>query len=124
MSTDNPNQDPFAVPSGTPQQQADPFAVPGQADDPFAAPDIQRNSWAPHRGSKVLIFGVLGMVVCFPFGIAAWVMGTADLKRMQAGEMDPGGRGVTTAGKIVGTVATFLNPLAILVNLAPLLENM
>ena len=125
MSTDNPNQDPFAVPGGAPQQpQSDPLAAPGQAEDPFAAPEIQRNSWAPHRGSKVLMFAVFGMVLCFPFGIAAWVMGTTDLKRMQAGEMDPSGRGVTTAGKIVGTVATFLNPLAILVNLAPLFDKM
>lgn len=113
MSTDNPNQDPFAVPSGTPPPQADPFAVPGQADDPFAAPDIQRNSWAPHRGSKIMTFAILGIVIPLGgivFGIIAWKMGGGDLEQIRDGKMDPTGRGVTMAGKIVGTVATFANP--------------
>lgn len=62
----------------------------------------------PHRGVLVLVFGILGLVVCFPFGIAAWVMGSGDLKQMAAGAMDPEGRSLTNAGRICGMIATIL----------------
>jgi len=62
----------------------------------------------PHRGTMILVFGILGLVVCMPLGIVAWVMGSGDLKKMDAGLMDPEGRGTTQAGKIIGMVATIL----------------
>jgi hypothetical protein len=62
----------------------------------------------PHRGTLILILGILGLVVCQPIGIAAWVMGNTDLKEMDAGTMDPSGRGTTQAGKICGMIASIL----------------
>ena len=62
----------------------------------------------PHRGTLILVFGILGIVSCFPLGIAAWVMGKRDLKEMDAGIMDPSGRGNTNAGRICGTIGTLL----------------
>lgn len=62
----------------------------------------------PHRGTMILVFGILGLVICMPLGIVAWVMGSGDLKKMDAGTMDPEGRGITQAGKIIGMVATIL----------------
>jgi hypothetical protein len=62
----------------------------------------------PHRGTLILVLGILGMVVCGPLAIAAWVMGSGDLKEMDAGTMDPGGRGTTQAGKICGIIGTIL----------------
>ena len=62
----------------------------------------------PHRGTLILILGILGLVVCGPCGIAAWIMGNNDLKEMDAGAMDPSGRGVTQAGKICGMIASIL----------------
>ena len=59
----------------------------------------------------ILVFGILGLVVCFPFGIVAWVMGSTDMKAMDAGTMDPEGRSTTQAGKIIGMIATLLNIL-------------
>ena len=56
----------------------------------------------------ILVFGILGLIVCFPFGIAAWVMGNSDLRAMRAGQMDPTGEGVTQGGRICGMVATIL----------------
>ena len=53
----------------------------------------------------ILIFGILGVVCCFAFGIAAWVMGNGDLSEMDAGRMDATGRGLTVAGKIIGIVS-------------------
>ncbi|HEY3102298.1 MAG TPA: hypothetical protein VGJ69_01820 [Pyrinomonadaceae bacterium] len=59
-----------------------------------------------HRGVSILVFGILGLVLCQLFGIAAWTMGNADLKEMDEGRMDSGGRDLTKAGRICGMVAT------------------
>ena len=71
----------------------------------------------PHRGTMILVFGILGFIVCFPFGIVAWVMGNTDLKAMDAGTMDPEGRGTTQAGKIIGIIATILTVLSIIIGI-------
>lgn len=42
-----------------------------------------------HRGVTILVFGILGLLVCQLLGIAAWVMGNEDLREMDAGWMDP-----------------------------------
>ena len=62
----------------------------------------------PHRGTVVLVFGILSFVVCPFFGIAAWVMGNTDLREMAYGRMDPSGRDITQAGRICGIVGTVL----------------
>jgi hypothetical protein len=62
----------------------------------------------PHRGTLILILGILSLVICAPLGIAAWVMGSGDLKEIDAGTMDPAGRGTTQAGKICGIIGTVL----------------
>ncbi|MAI67055.1 MAG: hypothetical protein CMJ26_04170 [Phycisphaerae bacterium] len=67
----------------------------------------------PHRGTMILVFGILGLITCFPLGIAAWVMGNGDLKKMDAGVMDPDGRGSTQAGKIIGMISVLLAILGI-----------
>lgn len=63
----------------------------------------------PHRGTMILVFGILGLVVCFIFAIVAWVMGNRDLQEMRAGVMDRSGEGLTNAGRILGIVAAILN---------------
>ena len=62
----------------------------------------------PHRGTLILVFGILGLVVCVIFGVAAWVMGSGDLKQMQAGVMDRSGEGLTRAGMICGMISVIL----------------
>lgn len=62
----------------------------------------------PHRGVVVLVLGILGLVVCVILGIVAWVMGNGDLRKMDAGQMDPSGRGMTNAGRICGMVSVIL----------------
>lgn len=68
----------------------------------------------PHRGAVVLVLGILGLLLCFILGIVAWVMGTGDLHEMAEGRMDPSGRGLTQAGKILGIIATCLGILGVL----------
>ena len=66
----------------------------------------------PHRGTMILIFGIVGIVLtCFPLGIAAWVMGNSDLKAMGRGEMDKSGQGTTQAGKVCGIISVALAAL-------------
>ena len=73
----------------------------------------------PHHGTMILIFGILGLIgVCWPLGIVAWVMGNGDLKAMDAGAMDPSGRGLTNAGRICGMIATILMIIGALVVIA------
>jgi hypothetical protein len=60
----------------------------------------------PHRAPQILVLGILSLAVCLPLGVVPWVMGAKDLKEMEAGTMDPDGRGMTQAGKICGIAAT------------------
>ena len=72
----------------------------------------------PHRGTLILILGILSLVVCgFFAGIPAWIMGSKDLKEMNAGIMDPEGRGITTAGKICGMISCIMTIVAIVVSI-------
>lgn len=68
----------------------------------------------PHRGTLILVLGILGLLVCAPLGIAAWVMGNTDLGEIKGGLMDPEGRSLTEAGRICGIIATILFGLSLL----------
>lgn len=62
----------------------------------------------PHRGTLILVLGILGILCCFVCGIVAWVLGNQDMKDMAAGTMDPTGLGMTKAGKILGIISVVL----------------
>ncbi len=67
----------------------------------------------PHRGVMILVFGILGIVICVIFGIVAWVMGGGDLRAMAEGRMDPTGEGLTKAGRICGMISVALTIVGI-----------
>jgi hypothetical protein len=69
----------------------------------------------PHRGTLVLVLGILGIVCCMPCGIVAWVLGNQDMKDMAAGTMDPTGMGMTKAGKILGIISVVLAVIGLIV---------
>jgi hypothetical protein len=69
----------------------------------------------PHRGVLILVFGILSLVLCQLFGIAAWVMGNTDLQEIDMGRMDPSGRDLTKAGRICGMVGTGILILQVVV---------
>lgn len=62
----------------------------------------------PHRGGAILALGIVGLTVCVICGIIAWVMGNTDLREIDAGRMDPAGRGNTSAGRICGMISVIL----------------
>jgi len=83
-----------------------------QMDDYDDAPSGRRVE--PHRGVMILVFGILGFVVCVIFGIVAWVMGKSDLDKMKRGVMDREGETLTKVGYILGMVATILAVVGII----------
>ncbi|MCB9914328.1 MAG: hypothetical protein H6828_04140 [Planctomycetes bacterium] len=62
----------------------------------------------PHRGITLIVVGLLGLVVCGVFGPVVWVMARRDLAEMNAGTLDPAGRGLTVAGAVLGVLGTLL----------------
>ena len=76
----------------------------------------------PHRGSMILTFGIIGVACCFPFGIAAWVMGHSDIKSIDSGVMDPSGRSMTNGGKICGIISVIITVLGCGINALSLLS--
>jgi hypothetical protein len=92
---------PFASDSTVPVQAANPYSSPRSA-GPLS------RSFRPHRGGVILALSLLGFICCQLFSIAAWVMGHADMKEINAGRMDPEGRGLTQAGMIIGIIGTVL----------------
>ena len=63
----------------------------------------------PHRGTLILVLGILSLVLCgFFTGIPAWIMGKGDLAKIKDGMMDPEGEGMTKAGMICGMISCIL----------------
>src|SRR5262249_29003640 len=103
-------------------------------DDPPRRRRRSRSSrGAPHRGTLIMILGlisdvcVLGSLLgfcCGPLallgaislglGIPAWVRGSRALARVMGGEMDDRGRGMTMTGFICGIVGTILSILILI----------
>jgi hypothetical protein len=70
----------------------------------------------PHRGSSIQTMGILSIVfgLCCPLvgvilGIVALTMASSDLPKMQNGEMDASGEGMTRTGKTCAIVGMILS---------------
>jgi predicted Zn finger-like uncharacterized protein len=83
-----------------------------------------RRDAVPHRGTLILVLGILSIVLCGFFGPVAWVMGHNDLNEIRAGRMDPDGEGTTRGGEICGMVGTVLLVLQVLCICVPGLISM
>jgi hypothetical protein len=90
---------------------------PWEQRDRWGGPRVRRDS-EPHRGTLILVLGIVSVVmfsfcglIGLPLGIMALVMGRRDLKKMSQGEMDPAGEGNTRAGMICGIIGTVLNAI-------------
>jgi predicted Zn finger-like uncharacterized protein len=83
-----------------------------------------RRDAVPHRGTLILVLGILSIVVCGFFGPVAWVMGSNDLNEIRAGRMDPEGESSTQAGQICGMIGTGLLVLGLVCFCLPGLVGM
>jgi hypothetical protein len=73
-----------------------------------------RRDLAPHRGTAVLILGILSLVVLpIIFGPIAWIMANNDLREMRAGRMDRSGESNTNAGRICGIIGTVMGGIGL-----------
>ncbi|MDA7980077.1 MAG: DUF4190 domain-containing protein [Pirellulales bacterium] len=104
--------------AGAAQQQAS-QQMGTAAGSPYAAPQTPSHMTPgaytnpgshllPDRGATILVLGLLGLLLCAFLGIPAWIMGSSDLKEIDAGRRDPTGRGMTQAGMILGIIACVL----------------
>ncbi len=75
---------------------------------------MQTGYETPHRGVLILVLGILGLIFCQVFSPFAWIMGKGDMEKIDAGRMDPEGRGMTQAGMICGIVGTAILVLVLL----------
>jgi hypothetical protein len=73
----------------------------------------------PHRGTLILVLGILSLVLCAFTAIPAWIMGKGDLAKIKDGIMDPEGQGMTKAGMICGMICCII--YAVLIGLIILL---
>jgi hypothetical protein len=70
----------------------------------------------PHRGQLIMILGIASIPAFFigggitglGLGIAAWVMGSMDLREMEEGRMDPSGESETNTGRLCGMITTIV----------------
>jgi len=85
---------------------------------PMAMPYPPQVYLPPGNATTVLVVGVLSLLLCSLLGPVAWAMGNAELRRIDAGQVSPFGRGSASAGRVLGIVATVILGCALLVLLA------
>ncbi|MHC4694905.1 MAG: CCC motif membrane protein [Planctomycetota bacterium] len=85
--------------------------------EPTSSQPQTQQPLAPHRGTLILVFGILSIVCCLIFGIVAWVMASKDLKEMAAGRMDPSGQGITKAGMICGIIGIVWQAVGLIIQI-------
>lgn len=118
-----PPAPPRPAPAAAPSWETPSAPAPGRADESVRnrGGDARHDegyrrsaNLAAHRGTLILILGILGLVAFGPLGIVAWVLGNSDLKEIREGRMDPEGEGLTNAGRICGMIASILMGVGLL----------
>jgi hypothetical protein len=109
----DPNQTPPTPPPSWGGQQPG-YPQPGYGQQPGYGYGQQAMPSSHPQGTTILVLGILGLLVCSPLGIAAWVMGNKAQAEMKA---QPGimftNEGQIKAGKICGIIATVLMILSL-----------
>ena len=60
------------------------------------------------QATTILVLGILSLICCGLIGIAAWIMGTNELKAIDEGRRPPENRGTANAGRICGIIGVAL----------------
>lgn len=120
-----------SVPLSSPQGFSAPTPPPGSPAsggpvNPYSAPpsfagdaayQSRPNYGTPHRGTTVLVLGILGVTCCFICAPIAWIMGNNDMKAINNGTMDPTGKTQTQVGMILGIIGTILGGCGIVLQI-------
>lgn len=99
-----PNQQPNQQPYGAPQAYGAP-----QGYQPYGAPGAY--TAYPHKSNAGVALGlsIAGFVCCGLIAIPGLIMGRNEVKAIDAGQADPGQRGLAMAAYIVGGIVVALN---------------
>jgi uncharacterized membrane protein len=89
---------------------ANPYQSPGYR----GSPNQTTNYVRPHNGVVILLMGIFGIVFCPILSIVAWVMGSNELDAIKRGRVDPAGKGLATAGMVLGIVNVVFYIFAVL----------
>ena len=102
---------PTPLPSYAAAQSTTPYD-PGRPAGPDNYAPTAPAYQTPHRGALILVLGLLGIFLqpCPGpiFALIAWVMGSNDLREMEAGRMDRRGMDLTRAGMVMGMILSIL----------------
>lgn len=60
------------------------------------------------RSGAILSLGILSLLLCALLGPVVWIMGSEELRRIDAGETSPIGRGAVVAGRVCGIISSLL----------------
>ena len=108
-------------PAEQPGASDNPYSTPATpTSNPYAAPTTKPgmgHGWEAHRGPTILVLGIVSLVCCFFAAIPAIIMANEDLRKMDQGVMNPDGRALTTAGKIIGIVSLIMNAVVIVIQI-------
>ncbi|MDI6784235.1 MAG: DUF4190 domain-containing protein [bacterium] len=72
---------------------------------------------ASSRAITALVFGILGIVCCQPIGIAGWIIGASELKKIKSGLSSEEGKAYATAGMIMGIISTTIFTMVMVVSI-------
>lgn len=99
-----------------PSLHADTAGSASEGNNPYSPLDAGSELYRyprPDQGVLILILGLLGFACCPIFGVAAWILGYTALNDIQAGRMDPSGRGLVQAGYYIGIASVILHVLCV-----------
>ncbi len=60
----------------------------------------------PEGATTIFILGLLGLFVCFPLAIVAWIMGNRYMEECRTRGVEP--EGIAVAGRVMGMIAVGL----------------
>ena len=113
------SQIPLVAVDGQPLH-AEPPVVPQPTENPYGGsmiPATGNMPFQPHRGTQLLIWGIVSLCCCNLLGLVPLLMANADLAAMDRGEMDPSGRGITQAARVLGIVALVIFGLGVVLQI-------
>ena len=105
------NADPDDIPL-SPVEPPIPMLRPPMFHGDVTAPRFQLHR--AHRGTTILILGIVSVTCCLICGPFAWIMGSQDMKAIRDGRMDPAGKTQTQVGMILGIIGTLLGGCALI----------
>lgn len=83
--------------------------------NPYGQPAYGAPAPQPHpRGVPVLVLGIIGLVICFPCGIIAVILGNGALREIDQNPSAYTNRGMVNVGRILGIIAIVLWVLGII----------